>query len=76
MSQPIFVADDSESIESLFVQAVAKDQGCSLHPVRNEEACPSYFKFLEFASDWHAITAIFAVMLVFMFLGMAFGKKE
>ncbi|HBR80316.1 MAG: hypothetical protein UX09_C0013G0015 [Candidatus Uhrbacteria bacterium GW2011_GWE2_45_35] len=76
MIQPKIVPDDSDSIESLFMQAVAKQQGCSLQPSSDQDLCPSYFKTLEVAADWHVVTAMFAIVLVFMFVGLAIGKRE
>lgn len=70
--------DDSaaaESIESWFFHSTVKVNNCSLEPKSGAETCPSYYKILSTAVDWHIITAIFAVMIVFTFVGMAVGKK-
>lgn len=71
--------DDSaaaESIEAWFFQTTIKTDGCSLEPAPDKELCPGYYKVLAAAADWHAVTAVFAVILVCLFVGMAVGKKE
>jgi len=64
------------SIESWFFQTAVDTKSCSLEPVRGKEPCPEYYKLLATAADWHVVTAVFAVALVFMFVGAAFEKRE
>ena len=66
----------SESIESWFFQSTVKASDCSIQPTQGKELCPGYYKVLSAAADWHAVTALFAVVLVFMFIGMALEKRD
>ena len=67
---------DDVSIESWFFQTAVDTKSCSLEPVRGKEQCPEYYKLLATAADWHVVTAVFAVVLVFMFVGLAFEKRD
>jgi len=66
----------SVSIEDLFFQSAVDVKNCSLEPVSGKELCPDYYKTLAAIADWHVVTIIFAVVISFMFLGLAFGKRD
>jgi hypothetical protein len=64
------------SIEGMFFKSAVDYKGCSLEPMLGKELCPDYYKTLAAIADWHIVTIIFAVVISFMFLGLAFGKRD
>jgi len=75
MTQTTENSVETESIESWFFQSTVRASECSMTPTAGKELCPSYYKTLAAAADWHAVTALFAIILVFMFVGMAVKKN-
>ena len=64
------------SIESWFFQSTVRASDCLMEAKPGKELCPGYYKALSMAADWHAITAFFAVIFVFLFIGIALEKKD
>jgi len=67
---------DSTSIESWFFQSTVRASDCSMEVKPGKELCPGYYKALSLAADWHAVTAFFAVIFVFLFIGLALEKRD
>lgn len=66
----------TNSLENRFVQSMSERQACSLHPTTSQEkACPSYYKYFLQAADWHVVTIILAISMIFLFIGVALQKK-
>ncbi|MFH1253461.1 MAG: hypothetical protein V1664_03985 [Candidatus Uhrbacteria bacterium] len=75
MTQSSQNIQSDESIEAWFFQNTVQASNCSLEPVRGQETCPSYYKTLATAADWHVISVVFSVIMIFAFIGMAMKEK-
>jgi hypothetical protein len=75
MAQAMTDSVEAGSIEEWFFQSAVRAKDCSFESKPGRELCPGYYKALATAADWHFATIFFAVMLVCLFMGMAFGKK-
>lgn len=67
---------DTVSIESWFFQNTVRASDCSMEPAPGKELCPGYYKALAVAADWHFVTAMLAVIMVFLFIGVALEKRN
>jgi len=68
--------EESISIESWFFQSTIKAGDCSMEAIPSKELCPGYYKALATAADWHFVTAMLAVVMIFLFIGVALEKKN